>query len=206
MSENNIHPQDALHHALGAVRAGDLKRLREILQEMPQCMTARDADDNGLVGAAALIATNDISRPANPGTPDQHEAISIILAAGADPNETRERDGWRPIFTAVMAANGDLTRRLLEGGAHQQGGLMGADGGTPLSLSLFYGEAGPVTDLLTRDGPLPDNLRNAAAMGRPMDRFFQGDDLTDQARDGCDFYRPIPQFPEWNRRYDRPEL
>lgn len=81
---------------------------------------------------------------------------------------------------------------------------MGASGGSPLALALFYAQTA-MAELLA-DPPVPDNLRTAAALGRDIDRFFTGDELTPAATDGLDFDRPIPQFPPWPRTLSRQEV
>ena len=68
----------------------------------------------------------------------------------------------------------------------------------------FFGQI-QVAEILA-DPPVPDNLRAAAALGRSIDRFVDGENLTPQASDGTDFYRPYAPFPVWQRTNDRQEL
>src|SRR6185503_15496466 len=98
----------------------------------------------------------------------------------------------------------DLARRLLAAGASREGHLLGTRGGSPLSLALFYGQA--LAAELLADSPVPDNLRNAAALGRSMDHFIDGEALTPRASEGTDFYRPLLLFPLWERTNGRQEL
>ena len=112
--------------------------------------------------------------------------------------------GFAPLHAATMTDNLDLARRLLDAGAPREGQLMGAKGGSPLALALFYAK-NEMAQMLA-DPPAPDNLRTAAALGRNFDRFVDGDNLSLQAAEGVDFYRPLPIFPEWNRTNNRQEL
>ena len=51
----------------------------------------------------------------------------------------------------------------------------------------------------------PDNLRAAAALGKHLDRFVDGVELTPDAYRGLDFYAP-EFFPTWNRTRSRQEV
>ncbi len=126
-----------------------------------------------------------------------------MLAAGADPNAAN-REGKTALHVAAMTGHLDLARRLLAAGAVREGRLLGAEGGSPLALALFYAQ----TEMgrFLADPPVPDNLRHAAALGRDITHFFHGDELTEQARDGLDFYRPLTLFPEWTRTFSRQEI
>ena len=81
---------------------------------------------------------------------------------------------------------------LLEAGALIDGKLMGAKGGSPLALAEFL-----------VNPPVPYNLRTASALGHNIGTFFSGQELIAQASEQVDFYRPIPQFPEWERTNSR---
>ena len=108
-----------------------------------------------------------------------------------------------PLHTAAIMGHVDLIGRLLAGGRGARQAL-GARGGSPLSLALFYAKAGRVGPLA--DPPLPDNLRARAALNQSLERFFEGDGLRPQAADGNDFYRPSLVFPVWERTNRRQEL
>jgi ankyrin repeat protein len=109
------------------------------------------------------------------------------------------------LVTGAAGGIGAATaRRLLAAGASREGRLLGARGGSPLALALFYAQT-RVAELLA-EPPVPDNLRSAAALNRPLQRFIADGELTPQAAHGCDFYRPLPVFPLWERTYSRQEL
>jgi ankyrin repeat protein len=194
---------DGLDVAVAAVRAGDVALVERLLAARPELVRERDADGSTLLNLACKVATGDVALPPVPGTPEQHDAVDRILAAGADPSAAAN-DGWAPLHAAAMTGHVDLARRLLAAGASRDGRLMNVAGGSPLSLALHYGKRDVAEVLATP--PVPDNLRSAAALGRPLERFVVGTSLSAEARQGCEFYRPSTGFPEWQRDYSRQEL
>lgn len=196
---------DDLERATHAARVGDLAALDQILREAPDVVRARDHSGLTLLGLACNAATGDVALPSVPGLPEQHAAVERILAAGADPSAASHA-GWAPLHAAAMTGHVELARRLLAAGASRAGQLLGCTGGSPLSLALFYGKREVAELLATPPPPTPDSLRTAAALGRPLGRFLDGDRLTPAAAEGSDFYRPLPVFPEWQRKNDRQEL
>lgn len=173
------------------------------MKDSPEVLRARDTDGNTLLGLACKAATGDVALPPVRGSAEQHRAVDRILAAGADPSAAAN-DGWAPLHSAAMTGHVDLARRLLLAGASREGHLLGASGGSPLALALHYGQT-LVAELLATP-PVPDNLRTAAALGRPLDRFVDGGALTERAAEGTDFYRPLLLFPEWSRTNSKQEL
>ena len=196
-------PDEELDRAARAARAGDIVALELVLREAPDVLKSRDAEGNTLLGLACKAATGDVALPPVAGTPEQHAVVDLLLAAGADPSAAAD-NGWAPLHTAAMTGHVDLARRLLAAGAARAGQLLGARGGSPLALALFYGQA-RVAEVLAQP-PLPDNLRTAAALNRSLDRFVEGAALTRQASEGTDFYRPLAAFPVWERTNQRQEL
>jgi ankyrin repeat protein len=192
-----------LERASRAAANGDLASLERILAESPEVIRARDTDGHTLLGLACKAATGNSALPPVPGSPEQHAAVQRILAAGADPCAAAN-DGWSPLHTAAMTGHVELARRLLAAGASREGRLLGARGGSPLALALFYAQT-RVAELLA-EPPVPDNLRTAAALDLPLQRFIAGDELTRQAAEGTDFYRPSTVFPAWERCHSRQEL
>lgn len=195
---------DALETAVMAAKAGDVARLEQILAAAPELLSARDAEGHTLLNLACKAATGDVALPPVPGTPEQHQAVDFILSAGADPSAAAH-DGWAPLHAAAMTGHIDLARRLLVAGASREGRLMNVAGGSPLALALLYGKR-DVAEVLATPAAVPDNLRHAAALGRPLERFFTGSGVTAEARVGCEFYRPSPGFPEWQRTFSQQEL
>ena len=198
MTAHPIHP---LKTAAAAAQEGDLGRLQEILDTAPEALTARGENGRTLLDLACRAATGDIAIPLNPGTPAQHAAVDLVLAAGADPS-CADNDGWTPLHTAGMAGHADLADRLVKAGASVYADAYGKAGGSALSYALFYAKA-YMADALA---PVyPDNLRSNAALGRELSRFVDGDDLTDSAYSGLDFYAPV-FFPDWQRTFNRQEV
>ncbi len=195
--------EDLLQRAAKAARDGQLETLQQILKASPLVITARDSEGHSLLGLACMAATGDIALPRVPGTREQHQAVDQILKAGADPSACAN-NGWAPLHTAAMSGHTDLARRLVSAGAHREGRLLGCDGGSALALSLFYAQT--ETARILADPLVPDNLRTAAALGRNLDRFLDGNRLTTQASEGLDFYRPTMDFPDWKRTNSRQEI
>lgn len=193
--------QGTLLQAAMAANDGELDRLGEILAASPGVLTDRDENGRTLLDLACRAATGDIAIPLVPGTPEQHAAVDMVLAAGADPSAA-DNEGWTPLHTAGMAGHVDLARRLVEAGAAVHADAYGKDGGSPLSYALFYAKA-YMGDAL--EPVYPDNLRAAAALGRDLGRFVDGERLTDAAYTGLDFYAPV-FFPDWQRTRSRQEV
>ena len=193
--------EEIFQRAAQAARDGDLRLLDGILMNSRAVLTQTDGDGRTLLDLACRAATGDIAIPLDPGTPEQHAAIDAILAAGASPSAA-DHDGWTPLHTVGMAGHTDLGRRLVAAGASVDGEAYGKSGGSALSYALFYAKAymGEVLSPV-----YPDNLRSAAALGRDIDRFVDGDELAPAAFTGLDFYAPV-FFPIWNRTKSRQEV
>ena len=187
---SNPERDQLLECAAAAAREANLAELERVLEESPEVLQARDAEGQTLLILACKTATGDM-------------AVERILAAGADPSAS-DNEGLSPLHIAAGVGNQDLVRFLLNAGAPREGHMMGAEGGSPLALCLFYAKT-EIAQVLA-DPPVPDNLRTAAALGRRLDRFVDGDELSPQAADGVDFYRPYPFFPTWDRTNSRQEL
>lgn len=194
---------DQFETALSLVKDSRFEELQRLLAAQPQLLSTRDATGHTLLNLACKAATGDVALPAVSGTPEQHRAVDYILEAGADPSLAAD-DGWAPLHTAAMTGHVDLARRLLAAGAAREGRLLNTMGGSPLALALSYGKR-DVAELLATPA-VPDNLRHAAALGQPLERFFNGAVVTPEARVGLDFYRPLPLFPEWAREFSQQEL
>ncbi len=173
-----------INRAKQLLKEGAADELRAVLGSFPELLQAQDEDGQTLVNFACRVVTGDISRPPVRGTPAQDAALDVLLDAGCD-LAAGDQKGFAPLHVAAMASHSDLARRLLAAGAPRTGRVYGTEGGTPLSLALFYGERDVST--LLADPPEPDNLRTAAALGRELARFFEGDVPTAQASVGTDF-------------------
>ena len=194
---------ETLQLAVQAAARGDVGELSRLAALEPQLLHIRTADGDTLLGLACRAVTDGVALPPVPCTEEQLAAIDWLLAAGVDVSAAT-LEGWAPLHAAAMTGNLELAHRLLAAGAAREGRLLGTSGGSPLSLALFYGKS-EVAEVLAEPA-IPDNLRTAAALGRSLDRFFDGDERLPSARVGIDFYRPLPAFPEWQRTGDRQEL
>ncbi len=147
--------QDLLTQAAAAAREGDLDALEDLLSSAPAVLTARDSEGRTLLDFACRAATEDIAMPLNPGTPEQHAAVDLILNAGADPSAS-DNDNWSPLHTAAMhlAAQYNCVgclNLLLDRGADPTI-VDGAHGGTPKRWAEFQGAADAIEILKRRVG------------------------------------------------------
>ena len=193
--------QDLLTQAAAFAREGDLAALEDLLHSSPSVVTARDSEGRTLLDLVCRAATGDIAIPFQPGTPEQHAAVDLILNAGADPSAA-DHDNWSPLHTAGMAGHSDLGRRLVAASASVESEAYGKEGASPLSYSLFYAKAYMGEVLVP---VYPDNLRTASALENDIGRFVVGGELTPDAYRGLDFYAP-EFFPVWDRAYSRQEV
>ena len=125
---------------LEAVRAGDVQRVRELL-EAGANPNARDKDGLTPLHWAASEGHADI--------------VKILLEHGADPN-TKIKYGWTPLHYASREGHADVVKLLLEHGADPN--TKKDDGLTPLHVAAFSGHA-DVVKLLLEHGADP-NARN----------------------------------------------
>lgn len=191
---------ERLNRAKHWVEQGAADALRSELDASVELRGARDEAGRSLANFACRVLTGDVARPPVRGTAEQWAALEVLLDAGCDV-ASADHQGFAPLHIAAMASHAELARRLLDAGAPRTGQVYGTDGGTPLSLALFYGER-EVSSLLA-DPPEPDNLRTAAALGRELARFFDGDELVPQASDGTEFtlgWCGKPPTPRTNSR------
>lgn len=201
---------DVFLEALEAARRPnrDWARARDVLAQHPALVRARGTNGNtllniasSLVACPAALAGPAASRAARLGAEatasNRLDPIRDLLRAGADPNEPNDR-GWTPLHQAAYRNDPEMVGLLLASGARVDLSAHG-DGGTPLSVALFWGNT-EAADLVAAYGIVPGNLRNAAGLGR-IDLIEQlvpsPGELADQAGRGRGFYRPHSGFPAW---------
>ena len=112
--------QDLLTQAAAAAREGDLEALGELLSSSPAVLTARDSEGRTLLDLACRAATGDIAIPLNPGTPEQHAAVDLLLNTGADPSAA-DQDNWSArnnqcdSMAALVALSADINANPFRG-------------------------------------------------------------------------------------------
>ena len=208
MDDRNIlrlSPRDMeyFNQAIRSIENSDLSNLQNAISKDSQVIRKKNASGQSLLNLACLIVTQDGAIPQKRGTTDQFLAIEIILNAGANPSEP-DPTGRSPLHVAAISNHFELAKLLLDTGASLEGKLMGARGGSPLALALFYAKSRMAQFL--SNPPTPYNLRTAAALGHEIEPFLEGGNLKPEAANQVDFYRPLPQFPEWVRTCTRQEL
>jgi len=188
---------------LEAVKQGQPERLSALLGAQPQAADQRDEHGTPLLVIATFLATCGGAIPTLRGTPESRAVLRVLLDAGADP-DAADASGATALHDAARCGHADLVALLRRHGASLRGRLLDTDGGTPLALALFYARHDMAEHLLP---VVPDNLRHAAAMGRPLEPYLHRDGaLTEGATVGLDFYRPSVGFPVWERTYGRQEV
>ena len=188
--------------AFQAIKANDLKALKQSLASHPELATTPGTNGNGLLHLAA-----DFGRA---------EMVRLLLDAGADVNMANNK-GWTLLHVvACAAANGQAGGQerfttfidaLLAAGADVTAEAHGA-GGTPLMQALFWGHR-LQAERLAQEGITPYNLRAVAGLGRLdlMPAFFNPDgSLKPEAGQKRAFHRPHSGFPPWMPHDNRQEI
>jgi ankyrin repeat protein len=185
-------------HAFDAIKADERARLQELLARHPKLANAAGTNANRLIMLAMSFG--------------RRAMVQDLLAAGADP-ELANNKGWTALHQAAYA---DPTRdpagalatldMLLEAGASPFAEAYG-DGGTPLSVALFWGHR-VLAERLAQSEVAPLNLRVAAGLGRLdlMAQLFDGAVLRPEAGWHREFHRPHSGFPPWRPREDAGEI
>ena len=144
-----------------AIHGGDLDGLRRLLAERPELATVRMIGRRGLEGGwrTPLHAAADW-----PGYfPNAPAAVSLLLEAGADPNDDSGGDRPEtPLHWAASSDDVDVAVVLIDGGADLERG--GGSIGTPLDNAIGYG-CWHVAWFLVERGARVDALWHAAALG-----------------------------------------
>ncbi|MFT5292328.1 MAG: hypothetical protein ACI82F_004414 [Planctomycetota bacterium] len=99
-----------------------------------------DGEGYGLLALACRVATHDLAIPEQMGTRQQHAMVDLLLGTDADP-AVESREGWAPLHFAAITGNVRLLQQLLGADAPMDWRLLGCDGGSPLSLTLLYGQS-----------------------------------------------------------------
>jgi uncharacterized protein len=123
-----------------AAAAGDLPRVRELVERDRAQANAVSPDGYSPLGLAAFFRRLDVA--------------AYLLERGADPRPASRQGGFTPLHSAVAtdaaAADLELVRRLLDAGADPN--ARSASGGTPLHTAAFTGDRSVLDLLLARGG------------------------------------------------------
>jgi ankyrin repeat protein len=180
--------------AARAVLAADLESLDGALSAAPEIVQQRGPDGRTLLTEAARALTDDHALPPRDAGEQQRGIVRRLLEVGADPS-LPEANGWTALHSAAISGHRELARMLLDAGARTDGVVDGRAGSTPLAYALFYGHTA-TAETIAREGPVPDDLRNASGLG-DLDRMHRwlddGLPLPDGADAGMAFYGP----PDW---------
>lgn len=185
--------------AFRALEASDIAMLSLLLRRHPQLALERGTNGNTLLNLAVSIA----ARAKNNEAAAQ---VDILLAAGADVNDSNDR-GWTPLHQAAYSNQPTIASALIQSGADLDVEGHGS-GGTPLITALFWGHR-EVADLLGSYSVTPGNLRAAAGMGNHdlVEMCFNGErKLSPNAFAARGFYRPHSGFPDWHPSADPQEV
>ena len=129
-----------------AAAAGDLPRVRELVERDRAQANAVSPDGYSPLGLAAFFRRSDVA--------------AYLLERGADPRPASRQGGFTPLHSAVAtdaaAADLELVRRLLDAGADPN--ARSASGGTPLHTAAFTGDRRVLDLLLARGGDV--SIRN----------------------------------------------
>jgi ankyrin repeat protein len=184
----------SLEQAFAAVERHDLAALTALLDADGQLVATADGHGNSLLNLA--VSAGD------------EQAVALLLERGAHV-ERANVHGWTPLHQAAHLGRVELAQTLLDAGAPVDGSARG-DGGTPLTVALFWGQRATAELLAATPGGLaPVNLRVAAGLGLTdvVERLFARDgSLLPQAGAGRGFYRPHGGFPAWQPSQSQTEV
>jgi len=178
--------------AFDAIKTGNVAGFRELLREHPDLVNAQGTNGSTLLNLAGSLR--------------QKAICQLLIEHGADVDLATTR-GVTPLHQAAYSNQPDLIEMLIEAGASPQMSAYG-DGGTPLTMALFWGH-NRARETLARYAVVPDNLRVAAGAGREdlvKACFTTQGGLTAEATAHRGFYRPHTGFPVWNPSPNRQEV
>jgi ankyrin repeat protein len=144
------------HPAMEAINAGDVDRLRALIEADPALATSRSSSSHPTLLQCLVLDA--------PESPNQIEMARILIDAGAEVNE--------PLVAAAGSDNAAGIAYLLDRGA----AIDGTGGWSPLEEALYW-NGDRARDVLLERGAKIRNLRTAAGLGRldVMQSFFDSD-------------------------------
>jgi hypothetical protein len=144
------------HPAIGAIRSGDIERLKSLIDGDPTLATARSSKSHPTLLQCLTLDAVDL--------PNKVEMARVLVDAGADINGA--------LAAAASIDNVGVAAFMLDEGAS----VNGTSVWSPLEEALYWGNQG-VIDLLLERGASIHNLRIAAGVGRIdlIESFFRSD-------------------------------
>jgi ankyrin repeat protein len=142
--------------AIGAIKSGDVDRLRALVQADVTLATSRSSTSHPTLLQCLVLDAS--------GNPKQLDMANVLIDAGADING--------PLSASASCNNVAAAALLLDRGA----AINGTGGWSPLEEALYWNSQGTI-GLLVRRGATIHNLRIAAGLGRTdlMETFFAAD-------------------------------
>ena len=142
--------------AVGAIKSGDVDRLRALIQDDATLATSRSSTSHPTLLQCLVLDARD--------NPKQLDMARILIDAGAD------IDG--PLCASASSNNVAAVALLLDRGA----AIDGTGDWSPLEEALYWNSRDTI-DLLVRRGARIHNLRIAAGLGRTdvIETFFAAD-------------------------------
>lgn len=168
----NIRKPRPFARAYQAIELQHPDELKAIITRDPWLVKASGTNGNDLLGLSAAKC--------------DERLVKVLLDDGADINHQNVH-GWTALHQAAYADLPALARLLLGRGARTDLEARG-EGGTPLTVALFWGNR-TVAELLAQHGVHPPNLRVAAGLGNL--------DLAVEPEAKRGYYRPHSGFPRW---------
>ena len=144
------------HPAIEAMRAGDVERLKTLVDADPSLATSRSSRSHPTLLQALVLDGKD--------KPKNVEMVQVLIVAGAELSE--------PLVAAASIDNRAAAELLLDHGA----AIDGTGGWSPLEEALYWNSRN-VLELLLERGARVQNLRTAAALGRTdlIQSYFNAD-------------------------------
>jgi ankyrin repeat protein len=172
------------HPAVEAINAGDVERLRALIETDPALATSRSSSSHPTLLQCLVLDASE--------SPNQIEMARILIDAGADVNG--------PLVAAAGMNNAEGIAYLLDRGA----AIDGTGGWSPLEEALYW-NSDRARDLLLERGAKIRNLRTAAGLGRldVMQTFFDSDGTlrSEAGKVNWPWEEGLPQFASF--RQDR---
>lgn len=201
LEKDGTAANDPFRRAYQAIENCEPSTLDAIIKANPEVVAVPGTNGNTLLGlATSTLVTPDLSRSPSEPNSDLEPRFAMVRAlidAGADIDAANQK-GWTVLHQAAYSNNVEAARLFIDAGATVDLESYG-DGGTPLTVALWWGHS-EVSDYLAGLAVVPLNLRIAAGLGDidALGRFFDANEtLLPDAGAKRTFHRPHSGFPPW---------